>query len=185
MCSQCPGRTCSRPRRWVSWLRRRRSPRDPRGIQPPTLVAPRRVMFRAEEPNGDQLLPGHRDRLVPGRDRARARSPASGTPCFCPTGSAGTTSSGPSRQTSRSTSPSSSHCTCATALALLVHFRHDWVRIVRGFFASLRKRRIDTPDERLAWLLVVAHDPGGDHGARARALPAHGVREATRPRPRS
>jgi undecaprenyl-diphosphatase len=43
----------------------------------------------------------------------------------------------------------------ATALALLVHYRTTWVRIIKGFFTSTAKRRIETPDERLAWLLVV------------------------------
>src|SRR5258706_4792553 len=41
---------------------------------------------------------------------------------------------------------------CATALALLIFYRHDWVRVVRGFFSSLRKRRIETSSERMAWL---------------------------------
>lgn len=49
----------------------------------------------------------------------------------------------------------------ATAVALLVHFRTTWVRIIRGFVTSARKRRIDTPDERLAWLLVVGSIPVG------------------------
>jgi undecaprenyl-diphosphatase len=49
----------------------------------------------------------------------------------------------------------------ATALALLWYFRADWVRIVRGFFRTLRTRRLETPDERLAWLLVVATIPAG------------------------
>jgi undecaprenyl-diphosphatase len=49
----------------------------------------------------------------------------------------------------------------ATALALVVFFRHEWVRIIRGFFGSLRRRRIETPDERLAWLLIVATIPAG------------------------
>jgi len=49
----------------------------------------------------------------------------------------------------------------ATALALLVFFRHEWVRIIRGFFRSLRQRRIESPDERLAWLLIVATIPAG------------------------
>lgn len=52
----------------------------------------------------------------------------------------------------------------ATALALLVHYRTTWVRIIRGFFSSLRKRRIETPDERLAWLLVVGTIPVGITG---------------------
>jgi undecaprenyl-diphosphatase len=49
----------------------------------------------------------------------------------------------------------------ATALALLVFFRQDWVRIIRGFFRSLRRRRIESPDERLAWLLIIATIPTG------------------------
>src|SRR6267143_3210203 len=48
-----------------------------------------------------------------------------------------------------------------TALALLLFFWRDWVRIVKGFFQSLARRRIETPDERLAWLLAVATIPAG------------------------
>ena len=49
----------------------------------------------------------------------------------------------------------------ATATALLIYFRDTWRRIVVGFFTSIRRRRIETPDERLAWLLVVATIPVG------------------------
>jgi len=49
----------------------------------------------------------------------------------------------------------------ATAIALLIYFREDWVRIIGGFFRTLRTRRIETPDERMAWLLVVATIPTG------------------------
>lgn len=49
----------------------------------------------------------------------------------------------------------------ATAAALLVFFWRDWVRILSGFFSSLRHRRIQTPDERLAWLIVVGTIPVG------------------------
>ena len=52
----------------------------------------------------------------------------------------------------------------ATALALLVHFRETWVRIIRGFFSTLSKRRIETPDERLAWLLIIGTIPVGITG---------------------
>jgi undecaprenyl-diphosphatase len=58
----------------------------------------------------------------------------------------------------------------ATALALIVFFRSDWVRIIRGFGRSLRPsiaaRRIITTDadERLAWLLVIATIPVGVTG---------------------
>jgi undecaprenyl-diphosphatase len=52
----------------------------------------------------------------------------------------------------------------ATALALLIYFRDQWVRIIRGFFVTLRTRRIETADERLAWLLIVATIPAGIAG---------------------
>jgi undecaprenyl-diphosphatase len=49
----------------------------------------------------------------------------------------------------------------ATAVALVVFFRRDWVRIGRGFFTSVRNREIATSDQRLAWLLVAATVPVG------------------------
>src|SRR5260370_5619701 len=49
----------------------------------------------------------------------------------------------------------------ATALALLAYFWRDWVRLIKGFFATVGKRRIETPDERLIWLLIVAPIPAG------------------------
>jgi undecaprenyl-diphosphatase len=49
----------------------------------------------------------------------------------------------------------------ATALALLCYFRRDWAAIIRGFFRTLHTRRLETPDERLAWLLIVATIPAG------------------------
>ena len=55
----------------------------------------------------------------------------------------------------------------ATALALLVFFRKDWIRIVGGGFASLghmlrrQKPYLRTSDERLFWLLVIATVPVG------------------------
>jgi undecaprenyl-diphosphatase len=49
----------------------------------------------------------------------------------------------------------------ATALALLLFFRRDWSRIISGFVRTLRTRRIETSDERLAWLLVIATIPTG------------------------
>ncbi|HVU71814.1 MAG TPA: undecaprenyl-diphosphate phosphatase [Mycobacteriales bacterium] len=49
----------------------------------------------------------------------------------------------------------------ATALALLLYFRRDWARIIRGLFSSIGKRKVETPDERLAWLLVLATIPVG------------------------
>ena len=52
----------------------------------------------------------------------------------------------------------------ATALALLVFYWRDWVRIVGAFVRTLRTRRIETSTERLAWLLVVATIPVGITG---------------------
>lgn len=51
-----------------------------------------------------------------------------------------------------------------TAIALVVFFWHDWVRIVGGLFTSIRYRRIETTDERLAWLLVIGTIPVGIAG---------------------
>ena len=49
----------------------------------------------------------------------------------------------------------------ATALALLVYFRRDWVRIIGGFGSSIRERRVETADQRLAWMIVLATIPVG------------------------
>jgi len=49
----------------------------------------------------------------------------------------------------------------ATAAALLVFFWRDWLRVLAGFVSSARYRRIQTSDERLAWLLVAATIPVG------------------------
>ena len=49
----------------------------------------------------------------------------------------------------------------ATAFALLAYFRRDWVRIISGFLRTFRTRSIDTADERMAWLLVIATIPVG------------------------
>ena len=52
----------------------------------------------------------------------------------------------------------------ATALALVWFYREQWARIVAGLYRSLRRGRIDTADERLGWLLVVATIPAGLFG---------------------
>ncbi|MEU1286535.1 undecaprenyl-diphosphate phosphatase [Kitasatospora sp. NPDC005856] len=52
----------------------------------------------------------------------------------------------------------------ATALALVVHFRKDWVRVVSGLFGSIRHRRVETRNEKLAWLLVLSTIPVGVAG---------------------
>jgi undecaprenyl-diphosphatase len=52
----------------------------------------------------------------------------------------------------------------ATAIAMIIYFRRDWIRIVGGFFSSLRDRRIATADQRLAWMIVLATIPVGIAG---------------------
>ena len=49
----------------------------------------------------------------------------------------------------------------ATALALALFYRDQWIRVVRWLIDSLRRRQIETADERLGWLLVVATIPAG------------------------
>jgi undecaprenyl-diphosphatase len=58
----------------------------------------------------------------------------------------------------------------ATAIALIIFFRHDWIRIITGFLRSVKPslaaRRIVArdADERLAWLLIIATIPVGITG---------------------
>jgi undecaprenyl-diphosphatase len=49
----------------------------------------------------------------------------------------------------------------ANALALLLFFWRDWVRIIGGFFTSLAKRRAETSAERMAWLIIFGTIPVG------------------------
>ena len=49
----------------------------------------------------------------------------------------------------------------ATAIALLVFFRRDWVRIIGGILTSIRDRRVETADQRLGWMLVLGTIPVG------------------------
>ncbi|MET8954788.1 undecaprenyl-diphosphate phosphatase [Streptomyces sp. NPDC004393] len=52
----------------------------------------------------------------------------------------------------------------ATALALVVYFWRDWVRVIRGLRTSITQRRIETVDQRLAWLIIAACIPVGIAG---------------------
>jgi len=49
----------------------------------------------------------------------------------------------------------------ATAIALTAYFWRDWVRIIRGFFSSLRRMEIETSDQKLAWMIIIATIPVG------------------------
>jgi len=59
-----------------------------------------------------------------------------------------------------------------SAVGLLIYFWRDWVAIIRAFFATLGKRRAETPTERFAWLIIAASIPTGilglvfEHAAR-------------------
>jgi undecaprenyl-diphosphatase len=48
-----------------------------------------------------------------------------------------------------------------SAIGLLIYYRHEWVRIVGSFFHTLGARRVETPTERLAWLIIAASIPAG------------------------
>jgi undecaprenyl-diphosphatase len=48
-----------------------------------------------------------------------------------------------------------------SALALLVYFWRDWVAIVRAWLHTIVTRRVETPYERLAWLIIVGSIPAG------------------------
>jgi undecaprenyl-diphosphatase len=48
-----------------------------------------------------------------------------------------------------------------SAVGLLIYFWRDWIALIKAFFATVGKRRIETPTERLAWLIVIATIPVG------------------------
>jgi undecaprenyl-diphosphatase len=52
----------------------------------------------------------------------------------------------------------------ATAIALVVFFWRDWVRILKGLWSSIRDREVRTAEQRLAWLLLLATIPVGIAG---------------------
>jgi undecaprenyl-diphosphatase len=52
----------------------------------------------------------------------------------------------------------------ATAIALLIYFWRDWVRIVAGLATSIVRREVRTADQRLGWLLILATIPVGISG---------------------
>jgi len=49
----------------------------------------------------------------------------------------------------------------ATSFALIIFYWKIWLRITQGFFGSVKKRKIDNPNARLAWLLIFATVPIG------------------------
>jgi undecaprenyl-diphosphatase len=49
----------------------------------------------------------------------------------------------------------------ATAIALVIYFWRDWVRIIKGLISSIVHFEVKTTDQRLAWLLILATIPVG------------------------
>ena len=49
----------------------------------------------------------------------------------------------------------------ATAIAMLIYFWRDWVRIIGGFFSSIRDREVATVDQKMAWMIILATIPVG------------------------
>jgi undecaprenyl-diphosphatase len=49
----------------------------------------------------------------------------------------------------------------ATALAMMIYFWRDWVRMIGGFFTSIRDREIHTVDQKMAWMIILATVPVG------------------------
>src|SRR5580658_3428487 len=49
----------------------------------------------------------------------------------------------------------------ATAIALLIYFWRDWVKIIGAWFSSIRAGRVTTPYQKLAWMIIFATIPVG------------------------
>ena len=64
-----------------------------------------------------------------------------------------------------------------TLVAVVAYFRWDLARLVAAWVASVRRREIATPDERIAWFVVVATIPAAVVGALAEDLIAEHLGE--------
>ena len=49
----------------------------------------------------------------------------------------------------------------ATAIAMIIYFWRDWLRIIGGFFTSFRDGGPHTTEQKLAWMIVLATIPVG------------------------
>ncbi len=52
-----------------------------------------------------------------------------------------------------------------TFVGAVIYFRRDLIELIGAWFRSIRKRRIDHTDERIAWFLVIGSIPGAVLGA--------------------
>ena len=64
-----------------------------------------------------------------------------------------------------------------TLVAVVAYFRSDLARLATAWLASVRRREIATPDERIAWFVVVATIPAAVVGALAEELIAEHLGE--------
>jgi undecaprenyl-diphosphatase len=58
----------------------------------------------------------------------------------------------------------------ATAIAMIAYFWRDWLRIIGGFFTSIGRRRVETADQKLAWMIIIATIPVGLAGLKLEHL---------------
>jgi len=52
----------------------------------------------------------------------------------------------------------------ATAAAMIIYFWRDWLRIIGGFFSSIRHMAVRNTDEKMAWMIIFATIPVGIAG---------------------
>jgi undecaprenyl-diphosphatase len=52
-----------------------------------------------------------------------------------------------------------------TLVAVVLYFRYDILRLLMAWATTVRRRRIETPDERVAWLVAIATVPAAIIGA--------------------
>ena len=52
----------------------------------------------------------------------------------------------------------------ATAIALLIFFRKEWIKLIKAFFKTLNTRKINNSDEKMIWLIIAATIPVGATG---------------------
>jgi undecaprenyl-diphosphatase len=64
-----------------------------------------------------------------------------------------------------------------TLVAVALYFRHELVQLVAAWFRSLRRRRLETGDERIAWAVVAATVPAAIVGAAGENLIAEHLGE--------
>ena len=70
-----------------------------------------------------------------------------------------------------------------TLVAVVLYFRHDLAALAVAFLGTLRRRRIETADERVAWFVAVATVPAALVGVLAEDVDRSSARRAVADRP--